>query len=78
MAEEDQPLKVTRVIDCRIPLPWLLSGLIIVGWAAFQLRAQLYFTTTRYVRVNLGWKLTWAADRVQIATHINPFRVWKN
>lgn len=43
---------------------------------AFQLRAQLYFTRTRYVRVNLGWKLGWAADRVQLATHINPFRKW--
>ena len=48
------------------------------GKKAFQVRAQLYFTTTRYVRVNLGWKLDWAAERVQLATHINPFRVWKN
>ena len=47
------------------------------GRTAFQLRAQLYFTTTRYVRVNLGWKLDWAADRVQLAAHINPLREWK-
>lgn len=46
------------------------------GRTAFQIRAQLYFTRTRYVRVNLGWKLDWVADRVQLATHINPFRKW--
>ena len=46
------------------------------GRTAFQIRAQFYFTRTRDVRVNLGWKLDWAADRVQLATHINPFRKW--
>lgn len=46
------------------------------GRKAFQVQAQLYFTRTRYLRINLGWKLTWAAERVQIATHINPFRKW--
>lgn len=47
------------------------------GKKAFQVQAQLYFTGTRYLRLNLGWKLTWAAERVQITTHINPFRKWK-
>ena len=46
------------------------------GRKAFQIRAQLYFTQTRFLRVNLGWKLDWVAERVQIATHINPFRKW--
>ena len=40
MVDEDQPLKVTRVIDFRIPLPWLLSGLIVVGWAALSRPSQ--------------------------------------
>lgn len=31
-----------------------------------------------HLRVNLGWKLSWAAERVQIATHINPLRKWKD
>ena len=47
------------------------------GRKAFQIRAQLFFTKERYLRLNLGWKLDWAAERVQIATHINPFRKWK-
>lgn len=47
------------------------------GRKAFELRGQFFFTGTRYVRVYLGWKLSWAAPRVQIATHINPFRTWK-
>lgn len=40
MVDEDQPLKVTRVIDFRIPLPWLLSKLILVGWAALSRPSQ--------------------------------------
>ena len=47
------------------------------GKKAFQVRAQIFYTRTRYLRINLGWKLDWAAERVQIATHINPFRKWK-
>lgn len=47
------------------------------GTRAFQVRAQIYLTAVRYVRVNIGWKLDWAADRVQLATHINPLREWK-
>lgn len=47
------------------------------GRKAFQVQAQLYFTGTRYLRLNLGWKLTWDKPIVQIATHINPFRSWK-
>ena len=47
------------------------------GRKAFQVRAQIFFTKERYLRLNLGWKLSWAAPRVQIATHINPFRTWK-
>ena len=47
------------------------------GKKAFQVRAQIFFIRTRYLRINLGWKLDWAAERVQIATHINPFRKWE-
>lgn len=47
------------------------------GRKAFQVRGQFFFSETRYLRVNLGWKLDWVADRVQIATHLNPFRTWE-
>ena len=46
MVEEDQPLKVTHVIDFRIPLPWLLSGLIVVGWAL----VGMWFSLNHLVR----------------------------
>ena len=48
------------------------------GQKAFQIRAQLFFTKKRFVRVNLGWKLDWIADRVQLVTHVNPFRTWED
>jgi len=50
------------------------------GGSAFMLRAQLFFTSTRYVRLYLGWKLGNAevmGSRVGISTHINPFRSFK-
>lgn len=47
MTQEQQPdLKVTRVIDFRIPLPWLLSGLVVVGWAL----VSMWFMVNQLVR----------------------------
>lgn len=46
------------------------------GTRAFQLRAQIYFTVTRYVRINIGWKLDWTPRAVQVVCSINPFRKW--
>jgi hypothetical protein len=46
VVDEDQPIKVTRVIDFRIPLPWLLSGLIVVGWAL----VSMWFSLNQLVR----------------------------
>ena len=47
------------------------------GQKAFQVRAQLYFTKTRYLRVNFGWKLDWEPALVQIVVSLNPFKAWK-
>lgn len=46
------------------------------GVKAFQVQAQLFFYKNRFLRVNLGWKLTWDTQICQLATHINPFRTW--
>lgn len=43
---------------------------------AFLLRAQLYYTRTRYLRIQLGWKLQRDESKVMVVTHINPFRKW--
>lgn len=48
------------------------------GVKAFLVRGQFYFFKKNYLRVQIGWKLTWDQAKVQIATHINPFRKWKN
>jgi hypothetical protein len=43
---------------------------------AFLFHAQLYYTRTRYVRIQMGWKLQRDEPKVMLATHFNPFRKW--
>lgn len=43
---EDGPLRVSRVIDFRVPLPYLLSGLVFVGFTLIS----MYFTLNQLVR----------------------------
>lgn len=64
MGEEDQPLKVTRVIDFRIPLPWLLSGLIVVGWAL----VSMWFSLNQLVRDVADLQITVKAGNGQAVT----------
>lgn len=64
MVEEDQPLKVTRVIDFRIPLPWLLSGLIIVGWTL----VSMWFSLNQLVRDVADLQITVKAGNGQAVT----------
>ena len=64
MVEEDQPLKVTRVIDFRIPLPWLLSGLIVVGWAL----VSMWFSLNQLVRDVADLQITVKAGNGQAVT----------
>ena len=44
---------------------------------AFQVRAQLFYTSTRFVRINIGWKSVSNRSRLIYTNHLNPFRVWK-
>ena len=64
MVEDDQPLKVTRVIDFRIPLPWLLSGLIVVGWAL----VSMWFSLNQLVRDVGDLQITVKAGNGQAVT----------
>lgn len=64
MVDEDQPLKVTRVIDFRIPLPWLLSGLIVVGWAL----VSMWFSLNQLVRDVADLQITVKAGNTQAVT----------
>lgn len=64
MVDEDQPLKVTRVIDFRIPLPWLLSGLIVVGWAL----VSMWFSLNQLVRDVADLQITVKAGNGQAVT----------
>lgn len=45
-ATEDSNQRVTRVIDFRIPLPWLLSGIGVIGWALIS----TYFSVAQLVK----------------------------
>jgi hypothetical protein len=64
VVEDDQPLKVTRVIDFRIPLPWLLSGLILVGWAL----VSMWFSLNQLVRDVADLQITVKAGNGQAVT----------
>ena len=44
--------------------------------SAFNFRAQWFFTTTFYVRINIGWKAHIGFDKVMLATFI-MVRKWK-
>ena len=46
------------------------------GRYAFIWRGQFYYTRTRYLRVQIGWKVQREEPKVMLATHINPFRKW--
>ena len=48
---------------------------LIQTWpGAFQVRAQLFYTPTRFVRINIGWKSVSNRTRLIYTNHINPFR----
>lgn len=65
MSDQHQPdLKVTRVIDFRIPLPWLLSGLVVVGWAL----VSMWFSLNQLVRDVADLQITVKAGNSQATT----------
>lgn len=64
MVDEDQPLKVTRVIDFRIPLPWLIGICMTVGWAL----VSMWFSVNQLVRDVADLQITVKAGNTQAVT----------
>lgn len=56
----------------------ILTQTNLAGKKAFLVRGQFYIRGAWYIRVQIGWKLTWDTPKAQLATHINPLRVWKS
>lgn len=51
---------------------------LVQSWpGAFQVRAQLFYTATHFVRINIGWKSVSNRTRLIYTNHINPFRQWQ-
>ena len=65
MTEDQNPdIRISRVIDFRIPLPWLLSGLIVVLWALIS----MYFALNQLVREVGDLQITVKSGNTQYAT----------
>lgn len=64
MIEQQQEAKVTRVIDFRIPLPWLLGVGMAVGWAL----VSMYFSVNQLVRDVADLQITVKAGNGQAIT----------
>ena len=65
MSDEQNPdIRISRVIDFRIPLPWLLSGLIVVLWALIS----MYFALNQLVREMGDLQITVKAGNTSSAT----------
>lgn len=64
MIEQQQDAKVTRVIDFRIPLPWLLGVGMAVGWAL----VSMYFSVNQLVRDVADLQITVKAGNGQAIT----------
>ena len=49
----------------------------IQAWpGAWQVKAQIFYTRSRYLRIYCGWKQPPGAKRMMFCCHINPFRKW--
>lgn len=45
---------------------------------AWQVKAQLFYTRSRYVRIYCGYNQPPGASRMMFCCHINPFRKWRS
>lgn len=51
------PEKITRVVDFRIPLPWLLSGAVVLGWGLITMYFQLQTLTEKLAELQIAVKV---------------------
>ena len=50
----------------------------IQAWpGAWQVKAQIFYTRSRYLRIYCGWKQPPGAARMMYCCHTNPFRKWE-
>lgn len=64
MSEQEQGQRITRVIDFRIPLPWLLGICMAVGWAL----VSMWFSVNQLVRDVADLQITVKAGNTQATT----------
>jgi hypothetical protein len=64
MSDEQQTERTTRIIDLRIPLPWVLTGLITVGFTL----VSMYFNVNQLVRDVGELQITVKAGNTQVTT----------
>lgn len=64
MSEQEQDQRITRVIDFRIPLPWLLGICMAVGWAL----VSMWFSVNQLVRDVADLQITVKAGNTQATT----------
>ncbi|MDP9895366.1 hypothetical protein J2W32_004464 [Variovorax boronicumulans] len=64
MSEEPNTERTTRIIDLRIPLPWVLTGLITVGFTL----VSMYFNVNQLVRDVGELQITVKAGNTQVTT----------
>ncbi|GAD20975.1 hypothetical protein [Acidovorax sp. MR-S7] len=64
MSEQEQGQRITRVIDFRIPLPWLLGIGMAVGWAL----VSMWFSVNQLVRDVADLQITVKAGNTQATT----------
>ncbi|MGJ3704655.1 hypothetical protein [Variovorax sp. AFSI2.2] len=64
MSDEPNTERTTRIIDLRIPLPWVLTGLITVGFTL----VSMYFNVNQLVRDVGELQITVKAGNTQVTT----------
>lgn len=62
--DETEQARITRVIDFRIPLPWLLGICMAVGWAL----VSMWFSVNQLVRDVADLQITVKAGNTQATT----------
>ncbi len=53
------------------------NWLVQVWPGAWQVKAQLFYTRSRYLRIYIGWKQPPGTVRMMYCCHVNPFRKWR-
>lgn len=61
--EDTQNERVTRIIDFKIPLPWLIGGVVVVGWGLIS----MWFSVNQLVRTVDDLQITVKSGNTSVA-----------